>query len=70
MSTDVSISGSTATIAGKAGQLSVTEETFIGPEGITITSEAEFLAFAKAIAKEAARAWPGLEITVASSAAR
>jgi hypothetical protein len=62
MSTLVKVAGSNVTVSGTPGKLTVTEATWLGAEGVTITDKDEFLSFCGAIYSEAASAWPGIQL--------
>jgi hypothetical protein len=64
MATVVNVGGQNVSVSGTPGQLSLTESTFIGPEGLTISSVGEFVAVVTAIASEAKAAFPGIMITI------
>jgi hypothetical protein len=63
VSTNVTLNGATVQITGTPGSLSIMEDTFIGPEGLTINSAQDIVSFAQAMSTEINKAWPGL-ITV------
>ena len=58
---DVTIGNNTLDVTGTRGTLTVSDGWLVN---IPITSEAEVVSLAQTIAAEAAKAWPGLEITV------
>lgn len=67
MATDVEVAGTTVNISGEPGSLSITEETFIGPEGITVDNQTDAVNVLNAVAVEVAKAWPNVKVTVTTT---
>ena len=68
MSTAVQISGATVTVNGTPGSLAMTEPTFFGPQGLTVTDPQEALTLLQALVVELPKAFPNLALSVTSKA--
>lgn len=66
--TTVTINGTPIDITGAPGALSIGEDViFFGEDSFSITSQADFVAFVKAIAPQAKIAWPSVSLSISTS---